>query len=78
MTHDELEALFGEERAAWYRLAPMERMARSALLWDFYLSAGGSLDPILDSQSPFHDTQERREGAADGRSSVRLLRRSGI
>lgn len=78
MTHDEFEALFGEERVAWYQLSPMERMARSAVLWEFYLSAGGSLDPVVDSQSPFYDEQERRENTADGRSGVRLLRRSGI
>lgn len=78
MNHEELEKLFGEERAAWYELAPMERMARSAFLWEFYLSAGGRLDPTIDSQSPFYDAQEWREIATHGRSGVRLLRRGGI
>ncbi len=55
MTQQELEVLFGEERAAWYRLAPMERMARSALLWDRYLAAGGSLAPEYDSSDPMHE-----------------------
>lgn len=28
----------------WYRLTPMERIAESMKLWQFYLAAGGSLE----------------------------------
>lgn len=57
MTEEEAEDFYGEKRVAWYRLSPMERMARSALLWQFYLGSGGSLDPP-DPQSPFFDKEE--------------------
>lgn len=78
MTPEEAEVLWGEERVSWYRLTPMERMARSATLWKFYLKAGGSLDSRPDIQSPFDDPEERRARPIDGRSGVRLLRRGGI
>ena len=78
MTHHEFEELFGEERVAWYRLSPMERMARSAILWEFYLSAGGSRDAGVDSQSPFYTEEEWRTLFAHGRLGVHLVRRGGV
>lgn len=49
------EELMGPERAEWVRLTPMERMARSAILWDRYLAAGGSLAPEYDIRDPMHE-----------------------
>ena len=47
-------------------------------LWDFYLTLGGSLDPEPDSQSPFDTEYARRSAPVDGRSGVRVIRRSGV
>jgi len=44
---------FIDEPDEWAAMTPQERWAESAMLWDFYLSMGGSLDPAPDSQSPF-------------------------
>ena len=44
----------------WYRLTPLERMRESMKLWQFYLQAGGSLDPEPDSQSPFDSVIDRK------------------
>ena len=68
------EALVGEEWAEWYRLTPQERFLESMKLWETYLALGGSLEPEPDTQSPFFDPDEWRENAADGRTSVRVLR----
>jgi hypothetical protein len=70
--------LDNEEWLAWYSLTPQERFAESAKLWEFYLACGGSLDPEPDSQSPFDSLYERRPVPADGRSGVRILRRSRV
>ena len=72
------EELVGEEWAEWYRLTPLERWHESEKLWLTYLSLGGSLDPEPDTQSPFFDSAESRAGVADGRSGVRVVRRSGV
>jgi hypothetical protein len=39
----------------WHSLSPLEHWHVSAKWWQFYLEAGGSLDPEPDSQSPFND-----------------------
>ncbi len=77
---DELEArdLVGDEWAEWFALTPQQRWQQTELLWAVFLSAGGSLDPEPDTQSPFFDEKEWRESLVDGRSGVRLLRRGGI
>jgi hypothetical protein len=72
------EDIAGEEWAEWCRLTPRERFAESMKLWDAYLALGGSLEPEPDTQSPFFDAEEWRASAADGRSSVRVLRRGGV
>lgn len=72
------EDLVGEEWAEWYRLTPQERFAESMKLWDTFLMLGGSLEPEADTQSPFFDEEEWRENAADGRPSVRVLRRGPV
>lgn len=57
----------------WYRLTPLERMRESMKLWQFYLQAGGSLDPEPDSQSPFNDVMPRSTPPAYRRSGVRTI-----
>lgn len=70
--------LDGGEWADRYRLTPIERWLESERLWVAYLASGGSLDPEPDSQSPFFDPDAPGESAPDGRTGVRLLRRSGV
>jgi hypothetical protein len=62
----------------WYRLTPLERWRESMKLWQFYLQAGGSLDPEPDSQSPFDAVMPRSTPPAYGRPGLRVLRRSGV
>jgi len=70
--------LVGEEWAEWYRLSPAQRWRETEKLWQAYLMLGGSLDPEPDSQSPFHDPEAPRSGAAHGRPGVRIVRRSRV
>ena len=72
------EDLVGEEWAEWYRLTPQERFRRSMELWETYLALGGTLEPEPDTQSPFFDAEEWRQGAAHGRTSMRVLRRGRV
>ena len=62
----------------WYRLTPLERMRESMKLWQFYLEAGGSLDPEPDSQSPFDTVMPHGTPPAYRRSGLRVVRRSGV
>ena len=73
-----IEELVGEEWAEWYRLTPLERWRESQKMWEAYLSLGGSLDTEPDTQSPFFDPREPSARVADGRSGVRVLRRSRV
>jgi len=57
-----------------YRLTPLERMQESMKLWQFYLQAGGSLDPEPDSQSPFDSVMPRSTAPAYGRPGLRVVR----
>jgi hypothetical protein len=72
------EDLVGPEWAEWYAMTPQQRWAESDKLWATYVELGGSLDPEPDTQSPFFDADEWRELFADGGTSVRALRRSGV
>ena len=74
----DIRVLVGDEWADWYGLTPAERLEESAKLWQTYLELGGSLDPEPDPQSPFYDPEEWRSIAADGRTGVRVVRRSGV
>jgi hypothetical protein len=62
----------------WYAMTPLERWRESAVLWQFYLEAGGSLDPEPDSQSPFDAVMQHGTAPAYGRPGLRVLRRSGV
>jgi len=64
-----------DEVAEWYLKTPWERWEASGLLWEFYLSTGGSLDPETDSQSPFHLFREPRPIPANGGTGLRVIRR---
>lgn len=70
--------LENEEWLAWYSLTPQERWRETEKLWQFYLSVGGSLDPEPDSQSPFDFGDPPSSIPVDGRSGVRVVRRSGV
>ena len=47
-------------------------------LWQFYMAIGGSLDPEPDSQSPFYAFLSPSSSPLDGRSGLRVVRRSGV
>lgn len=74
----EPEDLCEPEWAEWYRLTPAERWERSQAMWPDFLALGGNLDPEPDTQSPFFDPDEWRQIARDGRTGLRLIRRSGV
>ena len=62
----------------WYLLTPEERWRESSILWNTFLSLGGSLEPEPDTDSPFFDAASWRPLPVDGRPGVRVLRRCGI
>ncbi len=71
---DELESIIDEQWLAWYLLSPLERWSAAQEMWRDYLAMGGSLEPEVDSQSPFFELAEpdassdpqRRPPARDG------------
>ena len=62
----------------WYRLTPIQRMQESMKLWQFYVEAGGSLDPEPDSQSPFDAVMPHGTPPAYRRSGMCVIRRSRV
>jgi hypothetical protein len=72
------DELVGAEWAEWYRLTPIERWLESEKLWQTYLAPGGSLDPEPDTQSPFFDARALRPRPFNGRTGMRVLRRSRV
>jgi len=62
------------EEDEWMRLTPAERFAWTERLWEFFLLAGGSLDPEPDSQSPFDFPEYWRPKPLDGGPGVHRLR----
>ena len=62
----------------WYQLTPLERWRETEKLWAYYLSVGGSLDPEPDSQSPFNSLYTPGPVPADGRTGLRVVRRSRV
>jgi len=77
-TSEEFDWVESDEWLEWYRLDPVQRFKESEKLLEFYLIAGGSLDPEPDSQSPFYFETPRREVPADGRPGLQFLRRGGV
>lgn len=72
------EELVGGEWAEWYRMSLRERWAETEKMWAMYLALGGSLEPEPDTYSPFFDPEAPGASPLDGRSGVRLVRRSGV
>jgi hypothetical protein len=68
------EELVGEEWAEWCLLTPIERWEQSSVLWQTYLTLGGSLDPEPDTQSPFFGGGAPGSVSAHGRPGLRVLR----
>ncbi len=72
------EDLVDDEWVEWYRMTPLERWKETQKLWTFYLQMGGTLDAEPDSQSPFDPGLLRRPLPPDGRTGLRVVRRSGV
>jgi hypothetical protein len=73
------EEMFTEpEWLEWFALTPQQRWTESAKLWAHYLEIGGTLDPEPDTQSPFFDPDTPGPKPADGRTGLRVIRRSGV
>ena len=68
------QAEYQDEAAEWAAMTPQERWLESCRLWDHYLSMGGSLDPLPDSQSPFDFEEIQRALPADRRPGVHIVR----
>jgi hypothetical protein len=47
------EDIYEPEWVEWFRMTPEQVWSESSKLWEFYLAAGGSLNPEPDPQSPF-------------------------
>ena len=69
------ELIYPPDFLEFAALSPVERLARSADLWDMYLTYGGSLDPDIDPQSPFFAAEAQSSGVINGRPGMRILRR---
>lgn len=69
------EELVGPEWAEWYAMTPAERWAISERLFAEYLEMGGSLEPEVDTQSPFWSEEDLAEFARH-RPIDRVSRRS--
>jgi hypothetical protein len=68
------------EEELWCKLSPRKRFRQYKTLLDYYIRAGGRLQPEKDSQSPF-DFKEYyevgREGLSSAKSQNRSPRRTG-
>jgi len=65
-----------DEWFEWYRMSPTQRWHETDMLWDFYLSTGGSLDPEPDTQSPFYAVLSSSKVSSHGRAGMHIVRRS--
>ncbi|MDZ4753651.1 MAG: hypothetical protein SGJ11_04050 [Phycisphaerae bacterium] len=52
------EEVAGPEWAAWYALTPMQRWEAGQRLFAEYVAMGGSLEPEIDTQSPFWSDED--------------------
>lgn len=73
-----LKSEISPEWVDWYLLTPEQRWSQSGMLWNTFLSLGGSLEPEPDTDSPFFDAASWSPLPIDGRPGVRVLRRCGI
>lgn len=65
----DIENLIEPEWLEWYRKTPEERLQATGQLWKNYREMGGSLDPDVDSQSPFWSMEELAEFAKNASST---------
>ena len=63
------------EEKEWLELSPKQRIKEQTMLWQIYMSLGGSLDPEPDPQSPFYFPEIRCKKPSDRRAGVHYLRR---
>ena len=55
----QIEEIVGQEWLDWYRLSPAVRWRIShEQMWPTFLALGGSLEPEVDTQSPFFDSRD--------------------
>lgn len=59
----DLESIVEPEWLDWYRKTPQERLLATEEAWAIYRQLGGSLDPDVDTQSPFWSREELQEFA---------------
>jgi hypothetical protein len=78
MSSENNPMLWDPEWEDWYRLTPQERWRESMKLREFYLAAGGSLDPEFDFVLAESVASTPAAVSADGRASVRIVRRSPV
>lgn len=69
----DLEEIVEPEWLDWYRKTPQERLLATDQAWAIFRELGGSLDPDVDTQSPFWSREElagfaRSSAAASGRA----------
>ena len=63
------EDIIEPEWLEWYRKTPQERLLATEQAWANYIELGGSLDPDVDSQSPFWSAEELTEFARNARQA---------
>ncbi len=61
------EDIIEPEWLEWYRKTPQERLLATEESWANYLELGGTLDPDVDTQSPFWSVEELAEFARNAR-----------
>lgn len=68
------EEVAGPEWAAWWAMTPVERLEASHRQMTEYLALGGSLDPEVDTQSPFWSEEDLKEFAQRQQGRIRDAR----
>jgi hypothetical protein len=73
-----LEDICEGEWVDWYKLTPLERWYESEKIFAYYLSLGGSLEPEVDSQSPFDACYPPCPRLVDGAPGLHIIRHGGV
>jgi hypothetical protein len=78
----DLEDIVEPEWLEWYRKTPQERFRESQKLFSDYRQMGGSLEPDVDSESPFWTPEDLRMFACSisesrGKAGLRMEERAG-
>ena len=64
-----LEDIVEPEWLDWYRKTPQERLLATEEAWGIFRELGGSLEPDVDTQSPFWSREELKEFARRARQT---------